>query len=123
VIPLNTTSGTQGSAASDGYVDVLALEDLPPGAQKSVPHGFQRVLLCRVADGIHAVADLCPHALQPLAGSEISDGVIRCARHGALFDLVTGKPRNGVTPNTLRVYPVRIREGRIQIGVAVPAGG
>ena len=106
--------------AADGYLDVLALEDLPPGSQKSVPHGFQRVLLCHASGAVRAVADLCPHALQPLAGSEIIDGVIRCARHGALFDLVTGKPQNGVTPKTLRVYPVRIHNGRIQIAVADP---
>jgi nitrite reductase/ring-hydroxylating ferredoxin subunit len=48
--------------------------------------------------------------------------VIRCARHGALFDLLTGKPQNGVTSKALRVYPVRIRDGRIQIAVPDPAG-
>jgi len=120
VIPFGPTPGAEGAAASDGYLDVLALDDLPPGSQKSVPHGFQRVLLCHVADGVHAVADLCPHALQPMAGSEITGGVIRCARHGALFDLVTGKPQNGVTTQSLRIYPVRIRDGRIEIRVANP---
>ena len=114
---------TRPPIAADGYLDVLAVEDLPPGSQTSVAHGLQRVLLCHASGGIRAVADLCPHALQPLAGSEIIDGAIRCARHGALFDLVTGKPQNGVTPKTLRVYPVRIRDGRIQIAVADAAGG
>ncbi len=122
MIPFGPLPGAVQPAPSDGYIDVLALEELPAGAQKSVAYGFRRVLLCHVSGAIHAVADLCPHALQPLAGSDISDGVIRCARHGALFDLVTGKPQNGVTPKTLRVYPVRICEGRIQILVAEPAG-
>jgi len=121
VIPFGPLPGAEQPAASDGYIDVLALEELPPGAQKSVAYGFRRVLLCHAAGAIHAVADLCPHALQPLAGSEIRDGFIICARHGALFDLDTGKPRNGVTSKTLRVYPVRIRDGRIQISVAEPA--
>ncbi len=104
-------------SSADGFIDVLALDDLPSSSQKSVALGFQRVLLCHTPIGIHAVADLCPHALQPLAGSDIKDGVIRCAKHGALFDLSTGKPKNGVTAKTLRVYPVRIRDGRIEIAV------
>jgi nitrite reductase/ring-hydroxylating ferredoxin subunit len=106
---------------ADGYLDVLAVEDLPPGSQRSIPHGFERVLLCHAAGSVRAVADLCPHALQPLAGSQIINGLIRCTRHGALFDLATGKPQNGVTSRMLRVYPVRIRDGRIQIAVADPA--
>ncbi len=105
-------------ASVEGFVDVLAADDLPPGSQQSVALGVQRVLLCHTPAGIHAVADLCPHALQPMVGSEIRDGVIRCAKHGALFDLLTGKPKNGVTDRSLRVYPVRIRDGRIAIAVA-----
>lgn len=118
MIPIVPGSGAVNAAAVDGFIDVLAADDLPPGSQHSVALGFQRVLLCHTPAGIHAVADLCPHALQPLAGSEITDGVIRCAKHGASFDLVTGKPKNGVTARTLRVYPVRVRDGRVAIAVA-----
>ncbi len=121
MIPIVPGSGTRDAAAVEGFIDVLAADDLPPGSQRSVAQGFQRVLLCHTPDGIHAVADLCPHALQPLAGSEIKDGVIRCAKHGAVFDLVTGKSKNGVTDRTLRVYTVRIRDGRIAIAVAAPS--
>jgi nitrite reductase/ring-hydroxylating ferredoxin subunit len=116
VIPL----GGKAGIADDGFVDVLALNELPAAGQRSVSHGFERILLCHTTDGIRAVADLCPHALQPLAGSAIVGGSIRCAKHGAVFDLVTGKPQNGVTPQALRVYPVRVRAGRIEVGVKIP---
>ncbi len=106
--------------SDDGFLDVMAVEDLPTAGQRSVPFGFERILLCHTTAGIRAVADLCPHALQPLAGSAVVDGTIRCSKHGATFDLVTGKPLNAVTPRTLRVYPVRIRGGRIQVGVKTP---
>ncbi len=118
MIPRVPGSGAGNPAGADGFIDVLAVDDLPPCSQRSVARGFERVLLCHTPAGIHAVADLCPHALQPLAGSEIKDGVIRCAKHGASFDLVTGKPTNGVTLKTLRVFPVRIRDGRIAIDAA-----
>jgi nitrite reductase/ring-hydroxylating ferredoxin subunit len=101
--------------SADGFVAVLAQDQLPRGAQRSVPLGFKRVLLCHTADGVFAVADLCPHALQPLAGAEIADGIIRCPKHGARFALATGKPQNGVTQHALRVYPVRLAGGQIEI--------
>jgi len=114
------TVGAAPGIPADGFVDVAAIDDLPQGSQKSIPRGFERILLCHTADGIHALADLCPHALQPLMGSIISGGAIRCAKHGAEFDLVTGKPRNGVTPRTLKVYPLKVERGRILVGVATP---
>jgi len=122
-----TPGGKTLGIPADGFVDVLALEDLTPGSQKSILWGFERILLCHTADAIHAVADCCPHALQPLCGSIICGGVIRCAKHGAEFDLVTGKPRNGVTPRTLKVFPLKVHHGRIQVKVtpprAAPAAG
>lgn len=116
-----TVVATTPGIPADGFVDVSALEDLPQGSQKSVPWGFERILLCHTADAIHALADLCPHALQPLSGSTIAGGVIRCAKHGAEFDLVTGKPCNGVTPRTLKIYPLKVERGRILVGVRRPA--
>lgn len=112
------TVGPAPGIPADGFVDVSALEDLPQGSQKSIQWGFERILLCHTAEGIHAVADLCPHALQPLMGSTVAGGAIRCAKHGAEFDLVTGKPRNGVTPRTLKIYPLKVEQGRILVGAA-----
>jgi Rieske Fe-S protein len=51
-------------------------------------------------------------------GSTVAGGAIRCAKHGAEFDLVTGKPRNGVTPRTLKIYPLKVEQGRILVGAA-----
>ena len=117
---MNPLGTKPGAVPPDGFVDVLALVDLPGGEQKPILHGFERILLCHTDDGIRAIADVCPHALQPLAGSPVVGAVIRCAKHGAEFDVATGKPCNGVTRNSLRVYPVRIRDGRIQVGVNKP---
>jgi len=45
VIPFGPLPGAVQPAASDGYIDVLALEELPPGAQKSVAYGFPKLHL------------------------------------------------------------------------------
>ena len=101
--------------SEEGFLDVLALSELPPGSQKTVYLGHHRILLCRPEEQIYAVSDVCPHALQPLAGGRICDGVIQCRKHGASFDLTTGRPVNQVTDQRLKTYRLRVRGERIEL--------
>jgi nitrite reductase/ring-hydroxylating ferredoxin subunit len=97
--------------------DVAGLADLPPGTQKAVMLGGTRVLLCHEAPPgqIWAVKDLCPHAFQPLAGGVVRGGTIQCPKHGACFDLATGRSTNTVTPRPAAVHAVKVHEGRILV--------
>jgi nitrite reductase/ring-hydroxylating ferredoxin subunit len=80
-----------------------------------VSHGYRRILLCREGEHLFALEDLCPHAYQSLAGGEVRDGVIRCPRHGACFNLSNGLPTNTVSKQPVKVFAVRIRQGRIEV--------
>lgn len=99
------------------YAKVLAESCLEPGTQRVVRIGSHRILLVRTQDKVFAVQDLCPHALLPLVGAEISGACITCPRHGARFDLITGKPLNHTTTESINIYPVRIKDGNIQIAL------
>lgn len=106
----------KASASAEAFVDAGAVQDLLPGGHTTVFVGFMRVLILRTADEqLHAMADLCPHAMQPLAGGVVRDGGIVCPKHGACFDLVSGKPLNRLTNKPLTLYRVREREGRIEV--------
>ena len=109
-----------GPPAQPGtYTAVAGLDELPVGARKLVWLGYERVLLYRAdPQTIHAVADACPHAMQSLEDAVIADGLIHCGRHAACFDLHSGKPANGVTAKLLRIYPVRVVDGRIELAAA-----
>ena len=116
MFPLNLQKPAGTPPAGDGFVDVLALEALAVGGQHVAQLGLRRVLLCRTSDSeLHAVSDICPHALQPLAGGEVANGTIRCPKHGARFELCSGKALNAVTKAPLPVHAVRIRDGRIEV--------
>ena len=100
------------------WIDALSEAELPPGSQKSVVVRGARVLLCRTEAGsLHAVADLCPHALQPLEGGRLRGATLRCPRHGACFDLTNGQPVNPVTDRSLTLFAVRVHDGRIEVGL------
>ena len=97
------------------YIEVIGIGDLPEGTQKAVFVSVTRVLLCHTSEGLYAVEDKCSHAFQPLAGGEIREGNITCPKHGACFDLATGKSLNQVTARPIKTFNVRVRAGRVEI--------
>ncbi|RAR57886.1 3-phenylpropionate/trans-cinnamate dioxygenase ferredoxin subunit [Paraburkholderia unamae] len=106
---------TEKVAAGAQFVDAMASSELASGAQRAVNVNGRSILLCRVGGEVHALANLCPHAHQPLEGGAIEGGAIRCPRHGACFDLASGASLNGVTRTAVRTFAVRERAGRIEV--------
>jgi nitrite reductase/ring-hydroxylating ferredoxin subunit len=118
VNPLIPPAG-EDTLASNGFVGVEDAANLSPGSRRSLLLGHRRILLYNSGEDVHAFAEVCPHALQPLTDGEIYDRTVRCSKHGAHFDLNTGKPLNGVTSSALKIYRVRIRNGRIEVAEPV----
>ena len=66
------------------------------------------VALTRVEDKIIAFGDVCTHDDGPLAEGEIDDQCVVCPRHGARFDLTSGKATFPAA------YPIPIYKTRIE---------
>jgi nitrite reductase/ring-hydroxylating ferredoxin subunit len=92
----------------------------------------QEVLLINREGEIHAVGNRCPHMQARLENGEVTkDGFIVCPRHHSIFDLGTGAVRDWVPwppvvgralaaisqENTLPVYPTKIENGNIWVGI------
>jgi 3-phenylpropionate/trans-cinnamate dioxygenase ferredoxin component len=104
------------SGAEVSFVDAVAVADLPPDSQKTVCIGSTRVLLCNSAGKLFALEDKCSHAFQPLADGEVTDGAITCSKHGACFRLTDGEPLNDVAKRPVKIFDVRVRDNRIEVG-------
>ena len=50
-----------------------------------------RVALCNVGGEFHAIEDVCTHDAGPLDQGELIGSQIKCPRHGAKFDVTTGR--------------------------------
>jgi len=55
----------------------------------------ETVLVVNVGDTMCAVSNTCPHRGGDLSTGEIADGKVTCPRHGAIFDVRTGKNLEG----------------------------
>ncbi len=67
------------------------LADFPIGTQKMVELEDDYVLVVHSISGFWAIEDRCSHDDNELFGGEVTDNSIKCSRHGAKFDLGTGK--------------------------------
>lgn len=94
---------------NDDYEDVAALHQIRDGGVLFVDAGSVDVMLFRQGETVRALGPNCTHAFASLRDARIEGTTITCLRHGARFDLTTGRSLGGNCPN-LPTYPVK-REG------------
>jgi len=70
---------------------VAASDELPPGGKKLAQIGDRAIALFNVDGQYFAIDDLCTHDGGPLAEGDFEGCEITCPRHGARFDVRTGK--------------------------------
>ena len=98
------------------FVTVAKTSDLPLGQMKSFAINGQTILIANWEGTFFATQDLCTHDNGTLADGELIDGEIECPRHGARFDLKTGR---GTMPAMfpIKTFPVKIQDNTILVAV------
>ncbi len=104
------------------WVGVGQEADLPEGRVKTVTAGILSICLSHFEGQWAAMDNRCPHQGGPLGEGSIetgSDGKcwLRCPWHGWDFDPLTGAPPGGHTDTGQKLYPVRISDGDVEIGL------
>jgi 3-phenylpropionate/trans-cinnamate dioxygenase ferredoxin subunit len=98
------------------FETIASTAELPSGARMVVEIGEHWVAVFNVGGNYYAVEDLCTHDDGPLAEGELEGENIVCPRHGAKFDLNTGKPTFPATAPVPR-YAVRVEGDQVQVDV------
>lgn len=73
----------------------------------------EEVAVFRVEGELHAVANSCPHAGNPLVEGDVLGHTLVCAYHAWRFDLETGACLFG--EEAVRRYPVQERDGEVWV--------
>jgi 3-phenylpropionate/trans-cinnamate dioxygenase ferredoxin subunit len=106
-------------AETKNFVKVGALSDVPKGRAEVFEVNGKRYAVCHSEDGVYAIDDRCTHDNGPLGEGELLDGEIECPRHGARFDIKTGKALCFPAVGAVHTYSVEIRDGDIYLGLPV----
>jgi 3-phenylpropionate/trans-cinnamate dioxygenase ferredoxin subunit len=99
------------------WVSAGRADDLAPGQVRVVQTGPNRLAVCNVDNAFHCIDDVCTHDGGSLDQGELEGNEIECPRHGARFDVTTGRPTCLPAVVPVKVYPVRVENGEIQIQV------
>ncbi len=103
------------SAAAVNWIDVCALEELPPVGARVLDRGagVAPLAIFRCAgDSLFAVEDRCPHRGGPLSQGIVYGNRVACPLHNWSIELQTGQ---AVAPDQgqVRTFPVRVAAGRV----------
>jgi 3-phenylpropionate/trans-cinnamate dioxygenase ferredoxin component len=93
------------------------LEELPPGTMKLVEHEPYNVGVYNCGGELHAIEDRCSHDDGPLClGNWDTDAcTVVCPRHGASFDLESGRALTLPAYLPVRTFPVRVDDGNVVV--------
>ena len=94
---------------------VAAAKDIPSGGRLSILVDDLPSLLIRVGDEFFVVEDVCSHDGQPLTNGPVDGCSIVCPRHGARFDLRTGKPLCMPAIEPINTFEVQVRDGEVYV--------
>jgi len=87
---------------------VARASEIAPGTMRRVAVEGCDVLVCNVAGAFYAVEDVCTHDGEPLDGGELDGNRVMCPRHGAFFDVTTGKALTLPAIAPLPTFDVRV---------------
>jgi len=97
------------------FVAAVRTSEIAPGSMRKVVVGDVEILVANVGGTFYATAERCTHMGGHLSAGLFQDGIVTCPRHGAHFDVRTGKAVQGAKilflqmgVKDLPIYPVRV---------------
>ena len=99
------------------YITVADVAEIPPGQRLILEVDGEAIAVFNIAWMYFAISDVCSHDDGPVAEGTLREHEIECPRHGARFDLRTGKALSLPAVVDIPAYPVRVQDGHIQIGL------
>lgn len=99
------------------YISIVHKEDLKEGERIFVEIDDMEIVVFNIAGGYFAIGDVCSHDDGPLGDGQTDEYEVICPRHGARFDIRTGKATSLPAIVDIPAYPIRIVGNQIEIGV------
>ena len=97
------------------FVTIGTTDEIKPGERIVVEIGRKWVAVFNVGGQFYAIEDVCTHDDGPLAEGELEGHEIACPRHGAKFDVRSGKVLSAPALVDVPTYEVRIEGDDIQV--------
>ncbi len=97
------------------FVSVAKVGEIKEGVVKVVRVGDAPIGLTKIDGEFFAFADVCTHDDGPVAEGELDDYIIECPRHGAKFDIRTGKVKQLPAVVPIPIYAVKVEGDEVLV--------
>ncbi len=94
---------------------VAKLPELPDPGTVTLEIDDRFVLLVRSGDHVYCIDDVCTHDGGPLGEGRLDGLQICCPRHGARFDVTTGKPLTMPATEPTIAHEVRVEQDEVWV--------
>lgn len=101
------------------YIQITSVQEIPDGERLFFEIDGLPIVLYSLNGLYFATGDECSHDGGSIGDGEIDGNEIICPRHGARFDIRTGKVKGMPAVTDIPSYQVRVVDGKIEIGVPV----
>jgi 3-phenylpropionate/trans-cinnamate dioxygenase ferredoxin subunit len=99
------------------FVEIAPASELPNGERLFVELGDKPIVIFNIAGQLFAIGDVCSHDDGPLGDGVVEGHNVVCPRHGAEFDVQTGKAMAMPAVIDIPAYSVLVRDGTIFVGI------
>jgi len=99
------------------FVPIGEADQLPNGERLFVEIDNLPIVVFNIGGQLYAIGDVCSHDDGPLGDGDIEGMEVSCPRHGARFDVRSGKVTALPAVEDIPAYPVRVMDGQIEIGL------
>ncbi len=102
---------------AEQWVTLGKATEVRPGTGKKFIVKGREVAVFNVGGRFYAIDDTCTHERASLSEGEVTDRVVECPRHGARFDIATGKVLSLPAVRDVRAYQVQVEGDEIRIAL------
>jgi 3-phenylpropionate/trans-cinnamate dioxygenase ferredoxin subunit len=90
------------------FIKIATVSEIPDPGKKVFELDDAIVVLFHVEGRFYCIDDVCTHDGGPLSEGELCDHSIACPRHGAKFDVCTGKALTMPATEATAVHEVKV---------------
>ena len=99
------------------FVKLATTSEIPPGKVNVYEVDGRQIAVCNVDGTFYAIDDVCTHDGGSLDQGQLEGDQIECPRHGARFDVKTGRPLTLPAVMPVQSYPVQVEGDEIKVQV------
>ncbi len=101
------------------YHAAFPANELEWGGTRAIEWGGESILIANLGGDYYAVSNRCGESPLPLSYSRVDDHILVCSWHGCRYDLRSGARADASGGDRIRVYPVRVEDGMVEVAVGV----